>query len=96
MASLGPNTQAGFCTFDSVTFDDTPYVALAADTSCIFFVLNNKTGKEVLVTRGGTGDAYILDDNDTITLYGDPSDYSVKNNTDAASVSIVFCKYKYK
>lgn len=82
--------------FDTVTFDDTPQVALSANTDCEYFVLNNKTTKEVNVTVAGTGDAYILDDNDTLLLHGDPSQYSVFNNTDAVSVSIVYAIHTHR
>lgn len=95
MGPLPLAAKGSMTVFDSVTFDDTPAVALDADADCIYFVLNNKTGKEVGVTVGGSGDSYILDDNDTLLLHGNPSQYSVTNNTDSASVSIVFAKHRY-
>lgn len=95
MGNLPFGNRTSITEFATVTFDDTPQVALPADTDCIYFILNNKTSKQVNVTVGGSGAEYILDDNDTLMLTGDPSKYSVYNATDAASVSIVFVKYSY-
>lgn len=93
--SLTNGGNTSITTFVSVTFDDTPQVALAAHTTAAYFVFANKTGKQVNISVGGTGAEFILDDNDFIDLQGDPSRYHVYNATDSASVSVVYAVHSY-
>lgn len=74
-----------------VTFDDTPYVALAS-VSCFGVVLYNNTGKTVNVKRGAGSVVFPLQNGygKQFDVSANSNELSVANASDTATVSMIW------
>lgn len=95
----GPLTTATnqtMTSFGTVTFDDTPFVALTAHTTAIYTLfVNTDNAVNIALTVGGTGNELILEPAESVTLHGDPSRYSIKNDTNSSTITIVYAIQHY-
>jgi hypothetical protein len=77
--------------FREVTFDDTPYVALA-DVNCGGVVITNTSGKNIFVKRGAGAVPITIPNNSgkRFDVIDNANELSVANATDAATVSVQY------
>ena len=95
----GPLTTAtneSYTSFGTVTFDDTPAVAFTLHDTCIYFDFHNTSVKTVHIQVGGAGTIFELVADESVLLHGNPSRYTILNDTDAASITIVYAIHHYR